>query len=34
MNIQTILSTMPATMTILGHQFCSRVVKNWETCLE
>jgi len=34
MNIQKNLITMPATMTISGHQFCLRVVKNWETCLE
>ena len=34
MNSYSIITTAPLTMTSQGHQFCTRVEKNWETRLE
>lgn len=28
-----LVNTMDTTMTAVGHQFCSRVLKNWENRL-
>jgi len=34
MNTYSIYNIMLTAVTELGHQFCSRVVKNWEINLE